>query len=90
MISATLRALLITMTLMISPTDLLDIRSDQHVPSTNRDTSDSSAHDDDDDDDHRLDAVDGQLHNRKNTFVRPWIIGANGPGRLFIAGAAMD
>ena len=76
------------MTLMISPTDLLDIRSDQHVPSTNRDTSDSSAHDDDDD--HRLEVVDGQLHIRKNTFVRPWSIGGNGPGRLFIAGAAMD
>ena len=49
---------LITMALMASSTDLLDVGSDQHVQiSTTRDTFDSSAHDDDDD--HRLNAVDG-------------------------------
>ena len=80
-----LRAVLITIALMASM-DLLDVGSDQHAPRTTRD---SSAHDDDDDDDHRLEAVDGQLHNRKNTFVLTWIILANSPGRPFIAGAAI-
>ena len=78
-----LRAVFITMALMAFM-DLIDVGSDQHAPRTTRD---SSAHDDDDD--HGFDAVDGQLHTRKNTYVRPWIIGANSPGWPVIAGAAI-
>ena len=81
MISA---ALLITMALMAS-IDLPGVGRDQHAPRTTR----YSSANDDDDDHHRLEVVDGQLYIRKNTFVRPWIIGTNGPGRLCIAGAAM-